>query len=60
MKNRALLSENKVKYMEDIIVKRGTTNLGISSKEVVQVISELGQAKSLVQEDNQLDYLIWK
>ena len=38
---RELLSENKVKYVEDIIVKRDTSNLGISRKEMIQVISEL-------------------
>ena len=43
MKKRALLSENQVKYVEDIIVKRDTANLGMSRKEVIQVISELGQ-----------------
>ena len=44
MKKRKFLSENQVNYVEDIIVKRGTTNLGMSRKEVIQVISELGQA----------------
>ena len=45
--------------MEDIIIKRDTVNLGMSRKEVIQVISELGQAKSFVQAENHLDYLIW-
>ena len=45
MKNRALLLENQVNYVEDIIVKRDTENLGMSKKEVMQVISELFQAK---------------
>ena len=45
--------------MEDIIIKRDTANLGISRKEVIQVISELGQSKSFVQAENHLDYLIW-
>ena len=45
MKKRELLLENQVKYVEDSIVKRDTANLEISSKEVIQVISELGQAK---------------
>ena len=44
--------------MEDIIIKRDTVNLGISRKEAIQVISELGQAKLFVQEENHLDYLI--
>ena len=47
-KKRALISENQVKYVEDTIVKRDTANLGMSTKEVIQVISELIQAKSLV------------
>ena len=45
-------------YVEDIIVKRDTENFGMSGKEVIQVISELGQAKSFVQAENHLDYLI--
>ena len=39
MKNRALLSENQVNYVEDIIVKRYTAKLGMSRKEVIQFIS---------------------
>ena len=44
--------------MDGIIVERDTANLGMSRKEVIQVISELGQARSFVQSDNHLDYLI--
>ena len=59
MKNRALLSEKRVKYVVDIIVKRDTSNLGMSRKYVMQVISEIGQEKSFVQAENHLDYLMW-
>ena len=38
MKNRAFISEDQVKYVEDIIVKRDTENLGMSRKEMIQVI----------------------
>ena len=31
--------------MEDIIVKRDIENLGMSRKEVIQVVSVIGQAK---------------
>ena len=41
--------------MEDIIVKIDRENLGMSRKKVIQVISELGQAKSFVKSVNQLD-----
>ena len=58
MNKRALLSENQVKYLENIIVKRDTANLGVSWKEVIQVVSELVQTKSYVQMENHLDYLI--
>ena len=54
-KKRSLLSENQVKYVEDIIVKRDTSNLGMSRKEVIQVTLELGQEKLFVQADNKLD-----
>ena len=58
MKNRALLPENQVKYVEYIIVKIDSANLAMSSKEVIQVISELVETKSFVQAENHLDYLI--
>ena len=59
MKNRALLSEKRVNYVVDIIVKRDTSNLGMSRKYVMQVISEIGQEKSFFQAENHLDYLMW-
>ena len=55
---RELLSNTQVNYVEDIIIKRDTENLGMSRKEVIQVISELGKAQSSLQADNHLDYLI--
>ena len=54
----ALLSNLQVNYVEDIITKIDTANLGMSRKEVIQVISELGQSKLFVQADNHLEYLI--
>ena len=45
--------------MEGIIIKIETANQGMSRKEVIQVISELGQDKSFFQAENHLDYLIW-
>ena len=44
--------------MEDIIVKIDKANIGMSRKEMIQVISYLGQSKLLVQSKNHLDYLI--
>ena len=44
--------------MEDIIVKRDTANLGMSSKEVIQVISDIGQKSFYVKAENHLYYLI--
>ena len=44
--------------MEDVIVKRYITNLGVSRREVIQVISDLSQEKSNFQAENYLDYLI--
>ena len=46
--------------MEYIIVKRDMANLEMSSKEVIQVISELGQANLIAQEENHLDFIIWE
>ena len=55
---QVLLSQNQVKYVEDIIVTRDTSNLGMSRQEVIQTISYIGQASSYVQAENHLDYLI--
>ena len=54
--NKAFLSENQLNYVEDIIIKRDTSNLAMSKKKVIQVISELGQAKSLVAEIFEKDW----
>ena len=44
-KKISLISNSRVKYVEDIFIKRDTANLGMSRKEVIQVISDLGQSK---------------
>ena len=44
MNIRSLLSERQVNYVEDVIVKRDTANLGISRKQVIHIISDLVQA----------------
>ena len=54
----ALLSQRQLKYVEDIIVTIYTANFGVERKETIQVISDIGQANTYVQEYNQLDYLI--
>ena len=41
---RGLLSQRKVKYSEDIIVTRDTAKLGMSRREVIHAISDIGQA----------------
>ena len=38
-KKRALLSNSQVKYVEDIIIKRDIANIGMSRKDVIQIIS---------------------
>ena len=60
LKNGSTLSEIQVKYIQDIIFARKTMNLDISRKEVIQVISDIGQSDSYVQVDNHYDYLIWE
>ena len=41
VKKISFLSEKQVKYVEDVIIRRDTANLGILRKELIQVISEL-------------------
>ena len=57
-KKRSLQSGKQVKYEEGTIIKRDKEKIGMSRKEVIQVISELGREKSFVQAENHLDYLI--
>ena len=45
-------------YVQDIIVTKYMTNLGMSRKEAMQVILDIGQEKYFVQEDNNVYYLI--
>ena len=45
----ALLSERQVNYVEYVVVTRDTENLGFSRKEMIQVISDIGQENLYVQ-----------
>ena len=58
LRKQELLFQRQVKYVEDIIITRDTANLGISRQEVIHMISDIGQASSYVQAENQLDYFI--
>ena len=58
MRKWVLLPQKQVKYVEDIIVIRETENLGMSMKDTIHVISDIGQENSYVQSDNHLNYLI--
>ena len=55
---RAFISQSQVKYVEDIIFTGDTANLGMSRREVIQKISDIGQAFYYAQADNKLDYFI--
>ena len=52
LKNRIFLSKIEVKYVKDIIVAIYIVNLGVSRKEVIQVISDKVQAGYYLQADN--------
>ena len=58
-RKQALLLQRQLKCVEDIIVTRYMANLGVTRREVIQTISDIGQASSFVQDVNHLDYLIW-
>ena len=53
-----MLPERQVKYAGVVIVKKDTSKIGMSRKEVVQVILKLSQAKLFVQSYKHLEYLI--
>ena len=58
MKECTLLLDIQVNYVYNIIVLRDMGNLSMSRKEVVKVVSEIGQSYSYVQADNHWDYLV--
>ena len=53
-----LLSNVEVEILQDIVCKRDRVNEGVSRKEAVQLGIDIGQAKSIKQAENHLDYLI--
>ena len=55
---RPLLSQIQEKNVQDIIVTRDTKNVGMLRNDVIQVISDIGQANYYFQEDNHLYFLI--
>ena len=55
MINQALLLEIQVNCVEDIIVTRDTENFGVLRKDVIQLISCIGQENYFFQVDNHLD-----
>ena len=55
-----LLLHNQINYVEDIIFTRDTVNLGISRREVIQTISDIGQESYYFQSENHLHYPIWE
>ena len=57
LRKRAFLLQKKVNYVEDIIFTRDMEKYGMVMKEVIQILSDIGQANYYVQEDNHLDCL---
>ena len=58
IQKNSLLNEEHIKVLLDIIRKRDQTNNGVSWKEAIMLISDLGQASSAKVVENHLDYLI--
>ena len=50
LREQELLSQSQLEYVEDIIVTRETVNLGVSRREAIQTLSDIGQSSSYVQE----------
>ena len=47
-RNQALLLQSQLKYVEDTLFTRDTEKVGMSRREVIQTISDIGQAISYV------------
>ena len=57
-KKQGLLSNELVEVLQDIIRKRDQINNGVTRKEAIQLIVDLGQCVSSKAAENHLDYLI--
>ena len=53
-----LLSTELIEVLQDIIIKRDEINNGVSQKDAIQLIVDLGQCYSSKSAENHLDYLI--
>ena len=58
LRNMRFVLDAHMNYVKYIIVSRDIVNTGMSRKEVIQVISNIGQVDYCVQLENNLDYLI--
>ena len=56
--NSALLPGDSVMVLQDIICKRNQINNGVTKKEAIQLICDLGDANTPKVAKNHLDYLI--
>ena len=59
-KTSALLSNDQVDFVQDIIVKRDQDNNGVSRKEAIDIIYNLAGEKKMKDAENHYDYLIRK
>lgn len=58
IQKRALLTPELIELLQDIIRRRDRSNNGMTRREVIAIISDLGQSKSFKTSENHLDYLI--
>ena len=57
-KKNSFLSSADIIVLQDIVRKRDRQNTGVTRKEAIQIIIDLGQARSYKSAENHLDYLI--
>ena len=57
---KKLLTADLIKILQDIICRRDQNNTGLTRKEYVKIIMDLGGAKSFKAAENHFDYLIRK
>jgi len=59
-KRKALLGNDEIKWLQDVVHQRDINNEGMSRKEVVKVIAEVGRCPNLEKAEYHLNYLIRK
>ena len=58
LQKKSLLNDDQVAFLQDVICQRDTNNEGVTRREAVTLIAELGRCSCLKKAEYHLNYLI--